>query len=233
MNWQDIKLSADATHFLYNGEQIFNKRFADALKFHSPGLAAVVDESGAYHINTQGRPLYDERYTRTFGYYCNRATVNRSGEWYHLDGHGIKAYTEAYQWAGNYQENICPVRGSGNRYFHVDLDGNRIYEEDFVYAGDYKDGIACVKTSKGLYRHIDTSGRYVHGKEYHDLGIFHKNYATAKDEKGWHHIDKAGKELYPGRYVSVEPFYNGFALVELSGNKKRIINEHGDEILFL
>ncbi|MBK6330994.1 MAG: WG repeat-containing protein [Bacteroidetes bacterium] len=64
-----------------------------------------------------------------------------------------------------------------------------------------------------------------------DLGIFHKNFATAKDKEGWHHIDKEGKEIYKVRYASIEPFYNGFALVTQFDNQKVIINEKGKPIL--
>ena len=64
-------------------------------------------------------------------------------------------------------------------------------------------------------------------KEFLDLGIFHKNFATAKDKLGWLHIDKAGNQLYNERYLMIEPFYNGFSLVETFENKKQIIAENG------
>jgi hypothetical protein len=75
MNWQDIKVSADNTHFLFSGKEIFDRQFIEVLKFHSPGLAPVQDESGSYHIDSNGRQLYAERFSRTFGFYCNRAAV--------------------------------------------------------------------------------------------------------------------------------------------------------------
>jgi hypothetical protein len=59
------------------------------------------------------------------------------------------------------------------------------------------------------------------------LGIFHKNIATAKDKNGWFHIDKNGNEVYKNRYLSIEPFYNGFALVTTFENEKIIIDEKG------
>jgi hypothetical protein len=74
-------------------------------------------------------------------------------------------------------------------------------------------------------------GRSLYKNEFTDLGVFHKNYATAKDHDGWHHIDKCGNSIYNQRYLAVEPFYNGFALVTAFDNQKIIINESGDEIL--
>jgi hypothetical protein len=75
MNWKDMQVSDDNTHFVFDGKPIFDKTFIEVLKFHSPGLAPVIDKSGAYHIDTSGNELYSNRYSRTFGFYCNRASV--------------------------------------------------------------------------------------------------------------------------------------------------------------
>jgi hypothetical protein len=231
MNWKDIKVSADNTQFLLKGEPIFNKKFIEVLKFHEPGLAPVLDENGAYHIDSKGIPLYIERYQRTFGFYCCRAAVINNNSWFHITENGKRAYNESYAWTGNYQENICTVRDFENHYFHIDLDGNRLCSENYLYAGDFKDGFSCVKKSNGYYIHIDTKGQKLHKKEFLDLGIFHKNFATAKDENGWHHIDKLGNELYSERYESIEPFYNGFALVTYFDSSKIIIDENGGKVI--
>ena len=81
------------------------------------------------------------------------------------------------------------------------------------------------------FQDIDSKGNFINNKSFYDLGIFHKNFATAKDEKGWFHINKKGEGLYSQRYLIVEPFYNGFALVTTFYNKKEIINEDGETIL--
>ncbi len=231
MNWQNIKVSSDNTHFLFDGKLIFGKQFLEVLKFHSPGLAPVIDKSGAYHIDINGQAIYSERYTRTFGYYCNRGAVVLDNKWYHIDEFGKQVYNENYLWVGNYQEDICTVRDANNQYFHIKLNGHKIYKESYIYAGDFKDGIACVKTANGFYRHIDTNGNCINGLEFIDLGVFHKNYATAQDKDGWHHINKQGRSLYNERYLAIEPFYNGFALVTQFDNRKIIIDEKGEKIL--
>ncbi len=229
MNWRDIKVSADNTYFLYNEKPIFGRQFIEVLKFHYPGLAPVTDESGSYHIDSSGKQLYSERFTRTFGFYCNRAAVIKEDRCFHITDRGKKAYKQSYSWTGNYQEKLCTVR-DGNYYFHIDLEGRRVYETNFLYCGDFKDGIACVKTLKGYFRHILSNGEYLHDKLFLDIGIYHKNFATAKDENGWHHIDKSGITIYSQRYLAVEPFYNGFALVTKTDNKKAIIDEKGENI---
>lgn len=230
MNWQDIKISSDNKEFLFEGKQIFGKQFIEALKFHTPGLAPVKDESGSYHIDVNGQQLYPERYSRTFGFYCNRAAVVLGNKCFHITTRGLRAYPQSYSWTGNFQENLCPVRVNSN-YFHIDLDGKRVYSDDFLYCGDYKDGIACVKTKDGFYRHIDEKGSFINSRVFLDLGVFHKNFATAKDKVGWFHIDKNGNELYHERYLAIEPFYNGFALVTKFNNQKTVIDERGLGIL--
>ena len=231
MNWKNIKTAADNTYFIYDDEPVFNKKFIEVLKFHAPGIAPVLDSSGAYHIDGEGLELYQKRYQRTFGFYCNRAAVIENNRWYHINEMGEKVYTTSYLWTGNYQEDICTVRNDNNQYYHIDLNGNPIYKENYMYAGDFKDGIACVKSEDGFFRHIDSKGNFINNKSFYDLGIFHKNFATAKDEKGWFHINKKGEGLYSQRYLIVEPFYNGFALVTTFYNKKEIINEDGETIL--
>ncbi len=231
MNWQEIKVSADNTHFLFDGKPIFGKTFIEVLKFHSPALAPVLDNSGAYHIDVNGNELYRNRYSRTFGFYCNRASVIDGNRWFHINEKGERVYQTSFSWTGNFQENICTVRNTDKQYFHIDINGNRIYADNFVYAGDYKDGIACVKSKDGFYRHIDNKGKLINDKSFLDLGVFHKNFATAKDNNGWFHIDKQGNEVYKNRYLTIEPFYNGFALVTTFVNEKIIIDEKGQKIL--
>ena len=54
MNWHEIKVSADNTHFLFDNQPIFGKYFDAVLKFHAPGIAPVKDTTGAYHIDAHG-----------------------------------------------------------------------------------------------------------------------------------------------------------------------------------
>jgi hypothetical protein len=84
-----------------------------------------------------------------------------------------------------------------------------------------------------LCKHISYDGNDLNGKLFNDLGVYHKSYATAKDEIGWFHIDKEGNELYKERYVFIEPFYNGYAIVENKNYKKLIVDENGKIIFYI
>lgn len=227
MNWQQIKSSLDNRSFIFEGQMLFDREFIEVLNFHSPGIAAVRDESGAYHINSQGKPLYIKRFVRSFGFYNGRAAVSDLDGWKHIDEYGEEVYVHRFSWVGNYQENICPVRLQTGNYIHIDLEGNQIGDEEYLYCGDFKDGVASVQLCSGKYRHILTNGKPLHEKTYLELGIYHKCYATARDERGWCHIDKCGLPLYANRYWAVEPFYNGLARVRDMNGNLLVINEQG------
>ncbi|MEA2042725.1 MAG: methyltransferase [Bacteroidota bacterium] len=231
MKYNDIKISADETYFVCKNKKLFGKKFKQVLKFHSEGLAPVCDETGWYHINMLGKAIYKERYNRVFGYYFERAAVVKNNEWFHIDTQAKRMYKNNFAWCGNYQDNICTVRDFNNKYFHIDSEGNEIYADKYSYAGDFKDGFAVVRIKNGACKHVDKQGNDLNGKLFIDLGVFHKSYATAKDEKGWFHTDKNGNGLYKERYAVIEPYYNGFSLVETFNNEKLIIDEQGIRLL--
>lgn len=232
MNWKDIKISEDGTHFIFQGEKIFSTNFINVLKFHDPGIAPVQDSSGWFHININGNPLYEQRYDRVFGFYFERAAVIKDGKWFHLNTKGKRAYPSVFNWCGNYQQQVCVVRNSNDCYYHINIYGKKIYSQEYLYAGDFYDGYSCVKTQEG-WKHIKLDGTDLNGKYFKDLGVYHKGFAIAKDALGWFHIDRYGNEIYSGRYLHIEPFYNGFSLVTDFENHKKIINENGRLVIIV
>lgn len=224
----DIELNQTGSKHYYQGNPLYNKVFYKALKFHPPGLAAVEDSSGAYHINVEGLPAYHQRYTQAFGFYNERAVVADSTGWFHILPDGSPIYEERYKWCGNYQENCCVVETMEGDFFHIDLLGKRLYSKNYTYTGDFHDGTATVQNEEGSYTHINKAGEYLHGYWFADLDVFHKGYARAKDTVGWFHIDKQGLGIYHERYQEIEPFYNGLARCRTSYGALIRINERGE-----
>ena len=74
MNWKEIYSNQAENRFYFQGKPLF-KEYKSILKFHAPGIAPVEDETGWYHINILGEPIYNERYKRVFGYYDGLSTV--------------------------------------------------------------------------------------------------------------------------------------------------------------
>ncbi|HEU5374907.1 MAG TPA: hypothetical protein VFV38_05680 [Ktedonobacteraceae bacterium] len=231
--WQTFALAPEGTHHLRYGRPAYANRFIEVLSFHSPGVAAVRDASGACHIDPQGQAIYPTRYLRTFGFYQDRAAVQTTDAWMHILLSGQPLYPERYAWCGNFQEGRCPVRLFDRRYVHLDLNGKAVYVEQYRYAGDYREGIAVVQRDDGLHSHITTDGALLHGLWLLDLDVFHKGYARARDKYGWHHINRRGQPLYHRRFAAIEPFYNGQARVEEPDGSLLVINEQGENLVRL
>ena len=232
-NWREYVLSADNSHHLHQGRPAYASRFVEVLKFHAPGLAPVLDASGAYHVTADGLAAYAARYRRTFGFYEGIAAVDAADGWHHVGPDGAPLYSERYAWCGNFQEGRCPVRDAGGLYFHIRADGAPAYGERYRYAGDFRDGYAVVQNDGGEHTHVDADGNLLHGKWFRNLDVFHKGHARAADGRGWHHVDMAGQPLYSARFRNAEPFYNGQARVEGHDGSLAVIDESGREVLSL
>ena len=221
MKLEKITLSSERTYHLYNKVPFYNKKFIIVEKFHQPGLAPVLDNSGAYHIDISGNEAYANRFNQSFGFYCGYASIEKNKNWFHILPSGKRAYRHNYDWLGNFQEDICVAKKDGV-FFHINSEGEKLYKQKYNYVGDFKDGYAVVYLD-GESTHINVAGEYLHNKWFKRLSNFHKNYACAEDNNGWFHINMNGIELYQERYKNIEPFYNKQALVEsLDGRIKQI-----------
>lgn len=230
MKKDNITLSRCETHHLINGKPFYSERFKKVLSFHPPGVAAVIGYSGSYHINKDGKPLYEDRFLETFGYYDDCAGVCDETGMYHIDLNGNPLYEKRYQWVGNFQELCCPVRDHDGLYFHIDREGNPIHSKKFAYAGDFKYGIAVVYEEGKGATHISNKGDLIHYQWFYECENYHKGCAAVRDEGGWTHIDLKGRPLYSERYAKVEPYYNGRAFCrEFSG--RQIIRTTDGEVI--
>jgi 2-polyprenyl-3-methyl-5-hydroxy-6-metoxy-1,4-benzoquinol methylase len=225
-----IQVSDCGTHHCLDGTPIYNRRFDNVLPFHTPGLAPVILNGKAWHILENGSDAYTHRYDKSFGFYCDLASVCIDEDWFHIDSDGNPIYTARFAFTGNYQNDLCVVCDQNGNYFHIDRYGERVYQNNWQYCGDFREGSAVVQHTDGFSTHIDKKGHLLHDRWFDDLDVYHKGYARARDAHGWHHIDRCGKQIYENRYASVEPFYNGCARVESQNGGLFIINECGTVI---
>ncbi|MFY0527641.1 methyltransferase [Archangium gephyra] len=228
--WERTRVAADRTHHTLEGAPLYPVRFLEVLSFHAPGLAAAKDGTGAFHIDVLGRAAYARRFTRTFGFYEELATVVDGSGAFHIRPDGSELSPERYAWCGNFQDGRCTVRERDGHYFHVGREGHPAYPERYAYAGDFRDGLAVVQDASGLHLHIHKDGQPLNGRRFLDLDVFHKGHARARDERGWHHVDSTGEPLYARRFVTVEPFYNGQARVESEDGSLLVIDESGETV---
>src|SRR5690606_14917311 len=151
------------------------------LPFHAPGLAPVRRGAQAWHVDPRGRPAYEARFLRTFGFYEKRAAVIAGDGWHHVLPDGRALTTDRYAWCGNYQGGRCAVRGHDERYRHLDLSGAPISAATWRYAGDYREGAAVVQADDGRSTHVGADGEPLHDRWFLDLDVFHKGFARARD----------------------------------------------------
>ncbi len=226
--WKNSRPHRDCTHHIdEKSRPLYPNRFSWVLPFHSPGLAPVGDETGAYHIKPGGTPAYRHRFERVFGFYKERATVIEKGCWHHILPEGNRLYENDWGWCGNFQDDRCTVRDENGGYHHIRIDGSTVPNGPWTYAGDYHEGTAVVRGKEGLCRHIDPEGKPIYKQVFFDLGVFHKGIALARDAGGWFHINKQGKDVSGRRYENLEPFYNGQALAQLQNGQRIVIDEVG------
>jgi O-methyltransferase len=207
------------------GEPLYARRFDAVQKYHAPGLAPVRDDSGAYHIHSNGEAAYLARFNQTWGFYEGLASVEVDDGWFHILPDGSPLSNRRFDWCGNFQDGRCAVRFGDGLYGHIKVGGTLAYEDRHLYAGDFRDGIAVVRyVENGLCGHIDDSGRPIHSHRYLDLDVFHKGYARAKDERGWFHVHLDGTPAYAGHFAAVEPFYNGQARILTNDGEYQVVD---------
>jgi hypothetical protein len=226
--WQRATIASDGTHHLVDGHAIYATRFHRVQKYHPPGLAPVVDASGAFHITADGKAAYSARFLEAWGFYEGRAAVQDRRGWFHILADGQELTPDRFNWCGNFQSGRCTVRAQSGHYFHITESGTPAYVERYCYAGDFRDGLAVIRCpERGLCTHIDLNGRRVHDQWFIDLDVFHKGYARARDRSGWFHVDTLGQALTCSRYAEVEPFYNGQARVLTHDGEYQVVDEQG------
>lgn len=233
MNWRELVVAPCRTHHLQHRIPAYAFRYTEVGKFHSPGLAAAVDEFGATHISADGLPAYAARFLRTFGFYEDRAAVQTRHGWAHVFPDGTLLTGSVFAWCGNFQEGRCTVRSFDGQYHHITAEGIPAYSDSWRYVGDFRDGLAVVQAPNGLHTHVDNTGRPAHGRWYQDLGVYHKGFATAQDDVGWTHLDQAGEPVYGRRFAAAEPFYNGQARMVRHDGGLEVIDERGTTVVEL
>lgn len=205
------KLNFAENAYFFEAFESCGKKYLKAQSFHLPEhLAAVEDESGAYHIHSDGREAYSLRYLETFGFYEGIATVRDTTGYRHISTEGNTLHDRRFHWSGNFQEGACAVQDRSG-YYHIEKNGTPLYCERYSYVGDFRYGVAVVRKGTEAW-HIGINGEKLYPFTFAHAEVFHKGFAVVRDVRGAFHVNKEGRELYPHRFSELEPFYNGHAL---------------------
>lgn len=190
------------------------------MSFHYPeGLAAVIDASGAYHINESEKQAYPHRFVKTFGFYGGIATVVDVKGYLHINVAGNAIHQHRFKWSGNFQDGFCSVEDRSG-FYHIDNNGVEAYSDRFSYVGDYRYGIAVAYLGSRAF-HINEKGERLYSQSFEYAEPFHKGCAVVRDSEGYFHIDIKGQAIHGLRLKRAEPFYNNYAFCE--DHKGRLI----------
>ncbi len=152
-------ISPDRTHHLFGGVPIYTERFLEVREYRFPGLAAVCDESGWYHIDFQGRPAYRERYVQAFEFNDGVARVRLAdGSYTYIAANGRRIGPLEFVWGGEFRDSIACVYHKENGAAHITTSGELLYSDwyfDVRPFGD--DGKAVVRDENG-WNYIDKQG---------------------------------------------------------------------------
>lgn len=199
---------------------------ATRMSFHFPeGLAAIRDDSGAYHIREDRTPAYSHRFRRTFGFYENIATAVDDKGWFHISTDGEPLHNRRFLWCGNFQNGFCSVLDSSG-FYHIDRSGQGIYPTRFSYAGDFRYGAAVVYLGANAF-HINPDGIPLYSKVFRYAEPFHKGFAVVQDDKGFFHIDSRGEPVHDLRLMRAEPFYNEYAFCDDAEGRRIRLQANG------
>ena len=183
------------------------------MSFHYPeGLAAVIDASGAYHIDENEGEAYPHRFVKTFGFYNEIATVVDVKGYLHINVDGSAIHQHRFKWSGNFQDGLCTVEGKDG-FYHINNRGEQVYSQRFSYVGDYRYGIAVAYQGNRAF-HINEKGESLYSQYFEYAEPFHKGCAVVRDSKGYFHIDITGRAIHALKLKRAEPFYNNYAFCE-------------------
>lgn len=150
MDFDDLIISPDGTHHLYEGRPIYERHFQSVGPFRFPGLAAVRDDTGAYHINFLGEPAYNERYAWTGNFSEGVAPVrNADGRYLFIDEEGKPIAFETYLYATGFSEGSAVVYHETLGATHITTAGELLYGDWYYDARPFAGGKAYVRDDAG------------------------------------------------------------------------------------
>lgn len=152
------EVSADKTHHIFNGIPIYQNRFTTVRAYQFPGLAAVTDDTGAYHIDFFGNPVYPERYARAGDYADSTAVVQKTdGSFIYIDETGVPISSDSFVWGSGFSDGTAAVYHQTNGATHITTAGELLYNDWYLDVRPFSGGKALVRDETGWF-FIDRSG---------------------------------------------------------------------------
>lgn len=158
--------------------RLFGRVFKKVYGFYE-GYAAVQDDAGCYHIDTEGKDLYIQRHAWVGNFQEGVSVVkDHKQNYYHIDQHGKKIYSENHRYTGDFKYGIAVAVNSDGNATHICKDGRLLHGKFFEELELFHKGYAVAKESDG-YFHIDKHGNALYTQRYKRLEPFYNGNAFA------------------------------------------------------
>ncbi|MCR4435883.1 MAG: WG repeat-containing protein [Clostridiales bacterium] len=227
------------------GKFIIQPKFSLAEDFQDNGLAVVTEGdltgsnlSGV--INDKGEFVIEPQYDHIDKFSEGAAVAVGKKGFTVVNEKGEKLF-ESGDYVGGFHDGLAVfsknVESGGWLCGYIDNAGKVAIEPKFEIAGDFHNGKAVVK--------LDTGGCAVIGKNGEIITTFNYGYVgdigdgmlvfKEKDSDLFGYMDEQGKVMISPRFSGAEPFKDGVAIVNVSGNYEEnlygLINKKGEYVI--
>ncbi len=205
------EVSADKTHHVFEGSPIYESRFDEVCEFRFPGLAAVRDCHGAYHIDFFGKPLYEARYAEVGSFSDGIAWVKDESGYFYIDETGNRINAETYTHVSDFSYRVATVYHAFCGATHITTAGEMLYNDWYLDALPFEGDTALVRDEEGWLL-INRGGEVIARTE-QPAGITARGSVRIAPRKNRIAELLAGQEYDAAviliRHAEREPFYRG------------------------
>lgn len=218
------------------GKMITSYYYDDAKMFQE-GLAAVKKNGKWGFIDMRGNEIITLKYRDVHSFSEGLAGVQPDNYWGFINKLGETIIPHEYGDVKMFKEGLSAVRNYwDSKYGYIDHQGNIVIDMIYDVAHSFNEGVAYVEGNNGYYRgyfSIDSKGKKI--RDFYSNPIFFDSNHWHDD--GFHKIEENGKyglkdlennAITPIKYDRIEPFSNGFAVVQFN-NENGFIDKKGAE----
>jgi len=179
-------------------------------------------------------PMQDSDKERSEDLYpASSSTID--GKWGYIDNTGKFIIEPTFLSAQNFQGNGLALVGTDKGFGLIDKSGKYIVEPVYDYISGFSEGFAIAYSGPSSYKVLNEKGHVIFEIDSGYIYNFSDGLAafTRTDSSGnmlYGFIDTQGNVVIEPRYLYVNPFKDGKALVQLEQEKYALINKKGEVI---
>lgn len=178
--------------------------------FNHEGIALARDSNGYFHIDSNGKDLYLDRFDYCTNFIDGLAVAKHNSKYFHISLSGDKAYSSTFDFAADFNEGFAVVKELGSSWYtHIDRKGKHLHGNKYLELDNFYEGYARAKDHMGWF-HINKKGKPAYSKRYMSINNMLNSTACVTDQhEGTYLIDEQGNILD----TIIEPKTNAYEAV--------------------